>query len=104
MAASLMCGILNREWIRNPSAEVATHAGAERTRVAPDGFSGTKGIRAGASTLWPGVERINTISGMPRAPDPSRLRRVLMQSIMWIILGATIGLAALVDHKRYNAL
>jgi hypothetical protein len=41
---------------------------------------------------------------MPRAPDPSRLRRILMQSIMWIILGATIGLAALVDHKRYSAL
>ncbi len=41
---------------------------------------------------------------MARAPDPPRLRRFLMQSIMWMILGATIGLAALVDHKRYNAM
>jgi hypothetical protein len=41
---------------------------------------------------------------MPRPPDPSRLRRFLMQTIMWLILGATIGLAALVDHRQHKFL
>ena len=37
---------------------------------------------------------------MPRPPTDSPARRVLMQSIMWIILGATVGLAALVSYQR----
>jgi hypothetical protein len=34
----------------------------------------------------------------------SPTRRILMQSIMWVILGATVGLAALVSHVRRSAL
>jgi hypothetical protein len=41
---------------------------------------------------------------MPRPPEPTRNRRLLMQSIMWIILGGTIGLAALVDQRRHSSL
>jgi hypothetical protein len=41
---------------------------------------------------------------MPRPPDESRIRRFMMQIIMWVILGATIGLAALVDRHLGNRL
>jgi hypothetical protein len=40
---------------------------------------------------------------MPRPPE-TRLRRFLMQSIMWVILGATIGVAALVDRQKSQKL
>ena len=36
---------------------------------------------------------------MPRPPE-TKLRRFLMQGIMWVILGATIGVAALVDRHK----
>jgi hypothetical protein len=40
---------------------------------------------------------------MARAPTDTRFRRFMMQAIMWLILGATIGAAALVDHiKQQN--
>lgn len=37
---------------------------------------------------------------MPRDDQPTPLRRFMMQGIMWLILGATIGAAALVDHLK----
>src|SRR2546421_5122303 len=37
----------------------------------------------------------------PQTYPPSR--RFMMQGIMWIILGATVGLAALVSHHRRSA-
>src|SRR6185295_5702611 len=40
---------------------------------------------------------------MPRPPE-SKLRRFMMQGIMWLILGATIGVAALVDRQKSHKL
>jgi len=40
---------------------------------------------------------------MPRPPE-SKLRRMMMQGIMWVILGATIGVAALVDRQKASKL
>ncbi|WP_428940237.1 hypothetical protein [Fontivita pretiosa] len=37
---------------------------------------------------------------MPRAAAESRLRRFMMQAIMWIVLAGTVGLAAIVNHAR----
>jgi hypothetical protein len=41
---------------------------------------------------------------MPRAMPETRFRRFMMQGIMWIILGGTVGLAALLDRGRASAL
>src|SRR5947199_9881843 len=40
------------------------------------------------------------MSAMARPVTYSPARRFLIQGIMWIILGATVGLAALVRHHR----
>src|SRR5689334_16676499 len=40
---------------------------------------------------------------MARPQNYSPTRRFMMQGIMWIILGATVGLAALVSHHRRSA-
>src|SRR5690349_10544955 len=40
---------------------------------------------------------------MARPQTNSPARRFMMQGIMWIILGATVGLAALVSHHRRSA-
>jgi hypothetical protein len=40
---------------------------------------------------------------MPRPPE-TRFRRYLMQSIMWIVLLATVGLAAMVDRAKARAM
>jgi len=40
---------------------------------------------------------------MPRPPE-TKLRRFMMQTIMWVILGATIGVAALVDRQKASKL
>ncbi len=41
---------------------------------------------------------------MPRPVEESRVRRFMMQSIMWVVLGATVGAAALVDRAKQRAL
>src|SRR5438034_7830376 len=40
---------------------------------------------------------------MARPQTYSPARRFMMQGIMWIILGASVGLAALVSHHRRSA-
>lgn len=39
------------------------------------------------------------MSVMPRPNETPRWRRVAMQGIMWVILAATVGVAALVNHE-----
>jgi hypothetical protein len=41
---------------------------------------------------------------MPRPVDESKFRRFMMQGIMWVILGATVGAAALVNQTKQRAL
>ncbi|HEY1628367.1 MAG TPA: hypothetical protein VGF52_00830 [Tepidisphaeraceae bacterium] len=41
---------------------------------------------------------------MPRTMADTRFRRFMMQAIMWLVLGATIGGAALVDRFKMNHL
>src|SRR2546430_130791 len=41
---------------------------------------------------------------MPRPVEESRFRRFMMQGIMWLILGATVGLAALVNQAKQHSM
>src|SRR5581483_5223324 len=41
---------------------------------------------------------------MPRPQQYTPARRFMMQGIMWVILGATVGLAALVSHQRRSSI
>src|SRR5206468_10299959 len=47
---------------------------------------------------------LSTIGVMARPQTYSPARRFMMQGIMWIILGATVGLAALVSHHRRTSI
>ena len=41
---------------------------------------------------------------MPRTDQYSRKRFYLMQAAMWVILAASVGVAALVDARKQRAL
>lgn len=41
---------------------------------------------------------------MARDDTPTPLRRLMMQSIMWLILGGTVGVAAVVSHYKRQSL